>query len=302
MIDRLARAVSAALGSAVMSMSRTRGGDINDACDARLADGRSVFVKTNARANPRMFACEARGLDWLREANAIRVPAVLAVSEGTGGDRGAQEAPGGRDDPPFLVLERLASASPARDFDEQLGRQLARLHRIGATVFGFVEPNFIGSLPQDNRPCDTWPDFYVSRRLQPQVRAAIDRGHAPSRWRRDFDRLFARMTDLVGPPEPPARLHGDLWGGNVLADERGAPCVIDPAVYGGHREVDLAMLRLFGGAGSSCFAAYHETWPLADGHADRVPLYQLYPLLTHVNLFGGGYVHSVERALGAYVS
>jgi fructosamine-3-kinase len=319
MIDRLTRAVSAALGSAVVSMSRTRGGDINDAFEALLADGRSVFVKTNTRADPHMFAREARGLDWLREAGAIRVPAVLAFSEGTREDERAREGRGrdageargpdargpdarGQNDTPFLILERVEFAPRARDFDELLGRQLASLHRFGAPAFGFVESNFIGSLPQDNRPCDTWPDFYVSRRLQPQVRAAIDRGHAPSRWRRDFDRLFARMTDLVGPPEPPARLHGDLWGGNVLADDRGAPCVIDPAVYGGHREVDLAMLRLFGGAGSRCFAAYDEAWPLAEGHADRVPLYQLYPLLTHVNLFGGGYVPSVERALGTYVT
>jgi fructosamine-3-kinase len=133
------------------------------------------------------------------------------------------------------------------------------------------------------------------------VRAAIDSGHAPARWSRDFDRLFVRMPELTGPPESPARLHGDLWGGNVLADEQGAPCLIDPAVYGGHREVDLAMLRLFGGADPRCFAAYDETWPLAPGHEDRVRLYQLYPLLVHVNLFGGSYVQSVESALHAYL-
>jgi len=289
MIDRLTHAVSAALGSAVVSASRARGGDINDAFEARLADGRRVFVKTNAHADPRMFACEAHGLEWLREAGAIRVPLVLA-HDGSN-----------RNETPFLVLERIASAPPAHDFDEQLGGRLARLHRFGAPAFGFEEPNFIGSLPQDNTPCDTWPELYASRRLEPQVRAAIDRGHAPPRWQRDFDRLFARLADLTGPPEPPARLHGDLWGGNVMPDERGEPCVIDPAVYGGHREVDLAMLRLFGGASPRCIAAYDETWPLAHGHTDRVRLYQLYPLLVHVNLFGGGYVQSVESALRAYL-
>jgi fructosamine-3-kinase len=199
------------------------------------------------------------------------------------------------------VLERIASATRARDFDVQLGQRLAHLHRAGATRFGLDEANFIADLPQDNTPAENWPAFYVARRLQPQLRAAIDSGHALARWSRDFDRLFARMPELTGPPEPPARLHGDLWGGNVLADEQGAPCLIDPAVYGGHREIDLAMLRLFGGAGPRCFAAYDETWPLAPGHEDRVRLYQLYPLLVHVNLFGGSYVQSVDSALRAYL-
>jgi fructosamine-3-kinase len=310
MIDRLTHAVSTALGSAVVSLSRARGGDINDAFDARLADGRHVFVKTNARADRRMFACEARSLNWLREAHAIRLPLVLAYGpmppHADDARTAARGAEGGGDgasenETAFLVLERISSATPAAGFDERLGRRLAHLHRFGAPGFGFDESNFIGHLPQDNTPCDAWPAFYATRRLEPQVRAAIDRGHAPSRWLREFDRLFARLPELTGPPEPPARLHGDLWGGNVLADEQSEPCVIDPAVYGGHREIDLAMLRLFGGAGPRCFAAYHETWPLAPGHADRVRLYQLYPLLVHVNLFGGGYVSPVESALRAYL-
>jgi fructosamine-3-kinase len=232
------------------------------------------------------------------------VPIVIAWSGRTDDDR--DDARNGdarngidRNETPFLVLERIASAARGRDFDEQLGRRLAHLHRAGAPAFGFDEPNFIADLPQDNSPCDTWPQFYVARRLEPQLRAAIDAGRAPARWARDFAPLFARMAELTGPPEPPARLHGDLWGGNVLADEQGAPCLIDPAVYGGHREVDLAMLRLFGGAGARCFAAYDETWPLAPGHGDRVRLYQLYPLLVHVNLFGGSYVDAVESALRA---
>jgi fructosamine-3-kinase len=298
-LDRLTHAVSVALGTTVVSASRAPGGDINEAFDARLADGRRVFVKTNRRADPRMFACEAHGLEWLREADAVRIPAVLAYSNSdSDSDSYADNTT------PFLALERIASTARAADFDDQLGRSLAQLHRFGAPAFGFTEANFIGSLPQDNTACATWAEFYVRRRLEPQLRAAIDAGHAASsrsRWTRDFDRLFARINDLTGPTEPPARLHGDLWGGNVLADENGAPCLIDPAVYGGHREVDLAMLRLFGGASPRCYAAYHEKFPLAEGHAERVRLYQLYPLLVHVNLFGGGYVSSVESALSAYL-
>jgi fructosamine-3-kinase len=289
MIDRLQRAVSAAVGSPIRSHTRTHGGDINEAYDVTLADGRRVFVKANARAAARMFACEARGLDWLRDADALRIPRVLAHS--------AEQD----EMPAFLVLERIASAARTRDFDERLGRGLAALHGYGAPQFGFEEPNFIGSLPQDNTPCDTWATFYAHRRLEPQVHAAVDCGRAPAGWTHAFARLFGRMDDLVGPPEPPARLHGDLWSGNVMTDEHGAPCLIDPAVYGGHREVDLAMLRLFGGVGPRSLAAYHEALPLAAGHEARVALYQLYPLLVHVNLFGGGYVAPVERVLRTYV-
>jgi fructosamine-3-kinase len=119
--------------------------------------------------------------------------------------------------------------------------------------------------------------------------------------RRDFERLLAQLEDLCGPAEAPARLHGDLWGGNLMTDDLGEPCLIDPAVYGGHREIDLAMMKLFGGFGSRVFAAYKEAWPLADGYRERVALYQLYPLMVHVNLFGGGYVGQVEALLGQLV-
>ncbi len=139
------------------------------------------------------------------------------------------------------------------------------------------------------------------RRLGPQLRAAADAGLAPARMRRDFERLLAQLETLCGPPEPPARLHGDLWGGNMIADDLGEPCLIDPAVYGGHREIDLAMMKLFGGFGPRVFAAYKEAFPLADGYRERVPLYQLYPLMVHVNLFGGGYLAQVEAALAQLV-
>jgi fructosamine-3-kinase len=232
-----------------------------------------------------MFAAEARGLGWLAEAGALRVPAVIAAGDG------------------FLALELIVAAPPARDFDERLGRGLEALHRYGAPRFGLDHDNFIGRLPQDNTPAGDagWAEFYRARRLEPQLRHAVDAGLASSRLRRGFERLFRSLADdavaLLGPPEPPARLHGDLWGGNLLCDEAGAPCLCDPAVYGGHREIDLAMMRLFGGFAARTFAAYDEAWPLADGHAARVALYQLYPLMVHVNLFGGSYVGQVESLL-----
>jgi fructosamine-3-kinase len=287
----LSAALEAALGSRVAGARAVSGGDINQAFAIALADGRRLFVKANALPPRGMFATEARGLGWLAEAKALRVPEVIAFSE-------SARAPG------FLVLELIESASPTRDFDERLGRGLAALHRFGAPGFGLDHDNFIGRLPQGNasvEPGSGWAAFYRGRRLEPQLQRAVDGGLASSRMQRGFVRLFAELDDLVGPPEPAARLHGDLWGGNLLCDERGDPCLCDPAVYGGHREVDLAMMRLFGGFAPWVFAAYAEAWPLADGHDARVPLYQLYPLMVHVNLFGGGYVGQVEAALDRLV-
>jgi fructosamine-3-kinase len=280
----LEMALGEALGGEVVASRSIAGGDISQAYEITLADGRRLFAKTNARSPRGMFAAEALGLGWLDEANALRIPKVVAVSQ-------ADEAQ------QFLVLELIASGSAARDFDERLGRGLAALHRSGTPGFGLDHDNFIGRLPQANAPAPTWTDFYRTRRLEAQLRRASDEGLATTRMRRGFDRLWGALDELIGPPEPPARLHGDLWGGNLLCDDRGAPCLIDPAVYGGQREMDLAMMRLFGGFGPRVFSAYEEAWPLADGHRERVALYQLYPLMVHVNLFGGGYVGSVEASL-----
>lgn len=183
-------------------------------------------------------------------------------------------------------MERLDSAPPAPDHDERLGRGLAELHRVGGPP-GLERANFVGTLPQDNRGCANWCEFYVERRLRPLML---------NRWRDRFERLFAALPHWL-PEEPLSRLHGDLWAGNALVGPQGEPCLIDPAVYIGHREVDLAMMRLFGGFGPRVWAAYEEAFPLSDGHQDRLPLYQLYPLLVHVHLFGGSYAAQVEQAL-----
>jgi len=278
-------AVERKLGQKVKSCSGLSGGDINAAFRLELADGRRIFVKSHPRAPSAMFGAEARGLAWLREAGTLRIPEVLAVSEP--GDEG----------PRFLALEYIEPGPQGRGFDEALGRGLAALHRSGAPSFGLDHDNFIGSLEQTNEPRPNWPAFYREQRLEEQLRRAIDRGRVDAHLRSDFDRLFERLESLVGPAEMPSRLHGDLWGGNLHTDDRGEPCLIDPAVYGGHREVDLAMMRLFGGFGARVFDAYVEAWPLAPGAERRVPLYQLYPLLVHVNLFGGSYVGQLTRAL-----
>jgi fructosamine-3-kinase len=281
------RALERQLGASVRKSVALSGGDINQAYRVELEGGAVFFVKTHPKAPPRMFSAEARGLDWLRAADALHVPKVRAVSN-----------PG--ESVQYLVLDLVESAPPVRDFDDRCGRGLARLHAALAPSFGLDHDNFIGSLEQSNTPHATWAEFYRVERLEPQLRRALAGGRASYAMRRGFDRLFERLPALVGPEESPSRLHGDLWGGNLHVDERGEPCLIDPAAYGGHREVDLAMMRLFGGFSERVFSAYDEALPLAPGASERVALYQLYPLMVHVNLFGGGYAGSVERALARY--
>ncbi|MCA9649101.1 MAG: fructosamine kinase family protein [Myxococcales bacterium] len=276
----LRAAVERALGGAVGDMRSLAGGDINDAWSLRCG-GTRVFVKARRGAAPSTFRVEAQGLRWLAEAEALRVPRVLAHGE----------------DPPFLALEWIEPGRPGPGFDEALGRGLAALHRAAPEGFGLSHANFIARLPQDNTPAADWPTFYWERRLRPQLRLAERAGLADAGLRRELERLAAVLPQRCGPAEPPARLHGDLWSGNLLVDEAGAPVLADPAVYGGHREIDLAMMQLFGGFSARVFEAYDEVLPLAAGWRERTPLYQLYPLLVHVNLFGGGYLGGVRRAL-----
>ncbi len=275
--------IGATLGVAVTAARPVAGGDINQAWAVTFADGRQLFVKTNRRPPPRMYEAEARGLRWLGNSSALRVPEVVAFN------------------PRFLILELLRPGHPRASFNEDLGRGLARLHATSAPEFGLDHDNFIGPLEQPNRPAARWSDFYAHQRIEPQMRRATDSGRTSPTVDRGMRSLLARLDGLVGPVEPPAHLHGDLWGGNLMCDEHGAPCLIDPAVYAGHREVDLAMMRLFGGFSARTFQAYDEAFPLADGHQERIPLYQLYPLLVHLNLFGGSYLASVESALAALI-
>lgn len=279
MREVLRRELGRALGSSVTRVTAISGGDINEAHAVELSDGRRVFVKHDAACPIGMFEAEAEGLGWLGETRTLPVPEVLAV----GAD--------------YLVLELIEPGRRGQGFDEELGRGLAALHSAGAPAFGHARHNFIGRLPQDNSREPDWPSFYRERRLRPMVERA--RELLGRELCSAFERLFASLEERVGPAEAPARLHGDLWGGNLHATASGAPCLIDPAVYAGHREMDLAMMKLFGGFGPRVFAAYEEAFPLEPGFAERAALYQLYPLLVHVNLFGRGYVGAVRDALAS---
>jgi fructosamine-3-kinase len=265
------QALEALLGTQVRSLRAISGGDINDAYLVETLAGR-VFVKTRANAPPGMYACEAEGLAWLAEAGALPCPRVIAVSE------------------QMLVLEYVEPSARCSDFDARLGRGLAALHRFGAPSFGYARDNFIANLPQANAPRASFAEFYREQRLLPLIgELAV---------RRRFDALFAKLDALI-PSEAPARLHGDLWSGNVHC-ANGAPMLIDPAVYGGAREIDLAMLQLFGSPTRAFFDAYDEVYPRLPEHEERVALYQLYPLLVHVRLFGSSYLGGVQRALAKY--
>jgi fructosamine-3-kinase len=276
------------LGRGEPTLTRVAGGDINDAFEARWPGGERVFVKTRRGLRGDAYRTEADGLRWLAEAGALRVPKVVAQS-------------GPEDGVAFLALEHMARTAPALDHDERLGDGLAALHAAGAAGFGFREDNWIGSLPQSNRTHDTWAGFYARERVLPLVRRAVDGGAAPAAWTALAERLATRLPELAGSTEPPARLHGDLWSGNVITDGRGQPVLIDPAVYGGHREVDLAMLALFGGLSPRVLAAYEARTPLAPGWQQRTRLWQVYPLLVHTVLFRGSYVEAAEAAMRAYL-
>ncbi|GGS73100.1 fructosamine kinase family protein [Nonomuraea spiralis] len=241
-----------------------------------LEDGRQVFAKTGAASD--VFASEAAGLRWLGEA--ISVPEVVEV----GPDR--------------LVLSWVPEEPPTAGAADRFGADLARLHRAGAAGFGAPWPGFIADLPMDNSPAGDWPDFYATRRLLPFLR----RARLPARDVALVERAVERLPEVSGPPEPPARIHGDLWSGNVLWSG-GTGVLVDPAAHGGHRETDLAMLALFGLPYlDRVMRAYEEECPLAPGWRERVPLHQLHPLLVHVVLYGGSYRDALMNAVTRVLS
>jgi len=274
---------AAALGEPVAAARRVGGGCINEGWRVELEDGTALFVKTRAQVAPGEYAAEADGLRWLAEPGAVRVPAVHAVADD------------------MLALEWIDEGSMDAAGAEAFGRGLAELHAAGADEYGWHAPIRFGRLEISNEPMADWPSFYVERRLRPLARQAFDEGSLSRSGVDAVDAVCERIADLAGPAERPARLHGDLWGGNVLAGADGRAVLIDPAAHGGHREVDLAMLRLFGSPGARVFDAYHEAAPLAGGHEQRVPLWQLFPLLVHALLFGGSYGSSAERAARSLV-
>ena len=275
----------ALLGHGVISTTPVAGGDICTTTRLRLTDGRNAVIKTRPHPPAGFFQREADGLRWLGEAGGAPVPTVLAVADDC------------------VILDWIEPDKPSGDAAERLGRSLAATHAAGAPEFGGDVDGFIGLAPLPNRPLPTWPEFFASRRVMPYVRAAVDRGALTSAEAATIEQAMRRIHDLAGPEEPPARIHGDLWSGNVVWGSDGRAWVIDPAAHGGHRETDLAMLALFGLPHlQRVIDAYDDERPLADGWQDRVPLHQLHPLLVHAVLFGGSYGSRAAAAAEAALS
>ncbi len=264
------------------------GGDAGTAFEIVLADGESVFAKTAGAEMPGALQAEAASLTWLAEPACVDVPSVHAQDEH------------------WLVTDHLPGGAPGAGAAEELGRGLARLHAAGAPAHGAPPPGgpadaWIGLAPMRNEPAPEWASFYAAHRVEPYLRRAQDEGIVDSSEASVISTACERLDDLGGASEPPARLHGDLWSGNVhwsSAGGRDRAWLIDPAAHGGHRETDLAMLHLFGCPHlDRVLAAYEEIHPLADGWRDRVGIHQLFPLLVHAVLFGRGYAtRAVEAA------
>ena len=276
------------------------GGCVNEGLKVRTT-GCDVFLKWNADAGHDFFRVEAEGLEALAASGTVRIPSVLAHSRE--GDPVA-----------WILLEWIEEAAPNEDSWRRLGRELAALHRSseGDGRHGWHTDNVIGSLPQPNRWTGDWGAFWAEQRIRPLARELATRGALSTRQLDTMERAADRAGTLLAPAaeaDGPSLLHGDLWSGNVLFargrdGQRGGggePVLIDPAVYVGHREVDLAMSRLFGGFPRAFYRGYDEAWPVRPGHAQRRPAYELYPLLVHARLFGGGYVGASVRAAEAIV-
>ena len=261
------------------------GGSLNE-CYRWRSDRETLFVKIAEHSKQPMLEAEADSLRELMQTGAIRVPQVRAI--------------GSNDQHAFLALEWIEHQARASESSEaRLGEQLAQLHRVTATKFGWHRDNTIGFTPQKNERSESWLTFYRDQRLGFQLDLIVENGYG-AELEKSGRLLLERLEKLLDGHEPqPSLLHGDLWGGNWFAASSGEPVIFDPACYFGDREADIAMTYLFGGYGPAFYAAYEASWPLGDGHARRRDLYNLYHVLNHANLFGGGYIRQARGLIEA---
>lgn len=258
-----------------------RGGDINEVTLLSCTTGDFVLKTNCANRFPKIFSTEAKGLSALEKSKSFLTPKV--INEGR------------IEETLYLLLEYIPPSAPSQNFNENFAKQLTQLHRNTQTKFGLDHSNYIGSLPQYNSFKTTAASFYIEQRLQPQLEMANNRGFLFS----NVPSVIKNITNEI-PNEPSGLIHGDLWNGNYLISERGQPVLIDPAVAYAPREMDLAMMHLFGGFSDEIFNLYNEIYPLEQNWKNRIDLWQLYYLLVHLNLFGSSYLHSVSRILKKY--
>jgi fructosamine-3-kinase len=269
----------------IIQAERIHGGDINETFRLNTNEGVWFLKLNDARRFPDMFLRERDGLDVLRNAGVINVPRpVLHGQAGTAA---------------FLVTEFCERGTAAPDFWENFAAAIARLHQQTQPYFGLGAANYIGSLKQYNTSYSNWAVFYAFNRLMPLARSAYDMHRLDKGMMQQMESLCKRLPQLF-PEEPPALLHGDLWSGNFMVGSNGRATIFDPAVYYGHREMELAMTRLFGGFDTRFYYTYQAIRPLVAGWQQRIGLCQLYPLLVHLNLFGGSYYNDVKDVLQSF--
>jgi protein-ribulosamine 3-kinase len=284
----LKRKIEDGIGTVITEIKLVSGGCISNACKLDTKSGKNYFLKFNDYTSNDMFLKEANGLREIDKANAIRVPKVILAENS------------------FILLEHIDSSRPSKNFFEQFGRKFAEMHSYYSNYFGFYEDNYIGSTDQNNIPSENekynWMEFYWNKRILFQYRLAESNGYATPELKSKIKKLEHKIDGIFsGSEEKPSLLHGDLWGGNYLTDDNGNACLIDPAVYYGNREADLAMTKLFGGFDNKFYSAYHEAYPLIDGWKFRENIYKLYHVLNHLNLFGGGYYSQVLFLINSYL-
>jgi fructosamine-3-kinase len=286
-LEKLSTQLSSNLKSniTIEKVQQVYGGDINETFVLFTSSG-NYFLKVNSHPPQDMFEKEFNGLQTLQQANAIHIPQPILY--------------GSFNSPIFLVMEHIEKGQPANNFWQQFAAGLAGVHRNTQPQFGFKENNYIGSLAQENKLTDEWPQFYTTQRIMPLIKQAYEQNKCTKEDTLKAERLCNHFPELF-PKEQPALLHGDLWSGNFMVNGNGEPVIYDPAVYFGCREMDIAMTKLFGGFDKSFYNYYHEIFPLQKEWEQRISLCQLYPLLVHLILFGGHYYYSVINIIKSFL-
>ncbi len=272
-------------GTELIATRPVGGGCINQCYRIQVTARGDFFLKINRSEYLDMFEAEAEGLTALAAHCSLKIPQKLQ--------------PGLFDQWSYLLMEFVNPGTMHKDYWEQLGQGLAKLHQVSSDCYGWYRDNYIGRLPQVNGNSESWPEFFINRRILAQIKLAESSGLLPVTVQSDLMNLCSKIDQLLSI-EPPSLLHGDLWSGNVIRGPEGTACLVDPAVYYGHREIELAFTTLFGGFDASFYSSYNYHFPLEPGYQHRFDLYNLYPLLVHLNLFGQGYLSQITQILKRY--
>ena len=283
MIPRFITArIQSELDVEIKDQKSVHGGDINQAGKIETATGKNLFVKWNESAPEGMFEAEAKGMELLNSADSgLEIPSPLLVNEN------------------FLVLNWIEEGGGNSESARNFGRKLAKQHQNSSDFFGLDYDNYIGKLTQSNIKHSNWFDFFALERIEPQIRMGVESGKLTRSVLKKAESFYKQLGSIF-PNEKPALLHGDLWSGNFMFTKSGGASIYDPAVYYGHREMDLAMSRLFGGFSANFYSGYKEEFSITEGFSSRVEVYNLYPILVHANLFGGSYCRQAENIINRY--